>query len=326
MRSAGVVLGLLVVLAVAPPAAADTVLLTQEGPPRATVRGSVLAYSEYDAASRLFRLAVRHSNKVRHVPGAVRRRPFDAALGTDRRGRVVITYSSCRRYINDATDDNTDPKEGCSIRMAPLQGLRPRTVLRSKGGVSFGFGDMEGGVLAAVGIRGRDRDTAGGSRVGPVLKRAGRPWTWLGRRSSADRLRIEGLAFDGRRVAVPGRVKHTRCAGRPESVPDLVGFVSEYRVQTVDVHSGMVQTRFSSYCDGRTSLVEAPSLTQSGRLVFLGAANTSEVYSVDLRTGKQTRETLGSSVDYLSVSGGQRIVSTRTTPPGQVRYSIILLV
>lgn len=322
MRSASVVLGLLVVLAVAPAAAADTVLLTQEGPPRATVRGSVLAYSEYDAASRLFRLAVRHGNTVRHVPGAVRRRPFDAALGTDRRGRVVITYSSCRRYINDATADNTDPKEGCSIRMAPLQGLRPRTVLRSKGGVSFGFGDMEGGVLAAVGIRGRD--AAGGSRVGPVLKRAGRPWKWLGRPSSADILRLDGLAFDGRRVAVPARVKHTRCAGRPESSPDLVGFVSEYRVQTVDVHSGMVRTRFSSYCDGQTSVVEAPSLTPS-RLVFLGVANTSEVYSVDLRTGKQTRETLGSVVDYLSVSGARRVVSSRTTPPGQIRYSIILL-
>lgn len=91
MRSAGVVIGLFVVLAVAPAGAADTVLLTQKGPPRATVRGSVLAYSEYDAASRLFRLAVRHGNKVRHVRGAVRKRPFDAALGTDRRGRVVIT-------------------------------------------------------------------------------------------------------------------------------------------------------------------------------------------------------------------------------------------
>lgn len=174
MRGVGVVLGILVFSAVVPVSAgADTALLTQDGPPRATVRGSVLAYSEYDATSRLFRLAVRQGGKTRHARRAVRKRPFDAALGTDRRGQVVITYSVCRRYNGDATDDNSYPDKGCSIRVAPLRGLRPRTVLRTEGGVSFGFGDMEGGVLAAVGVRGRDQDARWFSRwAGAQARRA----------------------------------------------------------------------------------------------------------------------------------------------------------
>lgn len=300
----------------APLASADTVLLTQDGPARATVRGSVMAYSEFDPTTRRFRLAIRHGGRTQRVIGALRRRPFDAALGTNRQGGVVVTYSSCRRETSAPEDDSGYPGDGCSIRAAALRDLKPRTVLSAEGGVSFGYGDMEGGTLAAIGEREDNRS----SRTGPVIKRPGRRWSYIGRGSSTEISRFDGLAFDGRRVATIELVLRSQ-----GDSPNSAGARAEYRAQTIDVRSQRAVTRVSTH-DGKSfASLDAPSLTETGRLEVLAAANKSVLVSIDLRTGARTQRPLDVSADHLSVSGTRRIISTQTTPPGPIRYSIIQL-
>ena len=96
MRGAVILAGLVASLALAAPANAAPQLIAKESrlTPVTALDGTV-AWSHFDAASQHFRLMVRRAGKTTTVPIRGRRVPFDASLGHDERGHLVVVYSRC---------------------------------------------------------------------------------------------------------------------------------------------------------------------------------------------------------------------------------------
>jgi hypothetical protein len=68
--------------------------------------GGALLWSAYDPAANVYRLTARRAGITASVPVPPRRQPFDADLGRDARGRLVVTYSRC-------AGDAGGPARGC---------------------------------------------------------------------------------------------------------------------------------------------------------------------------------------------------------------------
>ena len=124
-RSTGILLGMYLGLA-APAAFAQEVLLGEVARPTtvSAFDGQVL-WSEYDERTKRYRLAHWVDGRRVLLPIASRRVPFDATLGTDAAGDVVVSYSRCRnepRYFADNLDKILAPwtGSGCDIYHLPL--------------------------------------------------------------------------------------------------------------------------------------------------------------------------------------------------------------
>jgi len=105
-------------LVTAAPAGADAVVaeLTRDTPIAAY--GGVVAWSDYDAATKRYRLVVREGDETARAPIAGSRRAFDVSLGPDARGRVVALYTRCRTATR-----------GCDVYRYDLRARRERKVV-----------------------------------------------------------------------------------------------------------------------------------------------------------------------------------------------------
>jgi len=105
-------------LVTAAPAGADAVVaeLTRDTPIAAY--GGVVAWSDYDAATKRYRLVVREGDETARAPIAGSRRAFDVSLGPDARGRVVALYTRCRTATR-----------GCDVYRYDVRARRERMVV-----------------------------------------------------------------------------------------------------------------------------------------------------------------------------------------------------
>jgi len=88
------------IAAVAPaaPARADDFVATLTRDTPIAAYGGVVAWSQHDAATRLYRLTLRYPGGEILTPSiAGAARPFDVSVGPDVRGRTVALYTRCRR-------------------------------------------------------------------------------------------------------------------------------------------------------------------------------------------------------------------------------------
>jgi hypothetical protein len=103
---------------VAAPAGADDVVAELPRDTPISAYGGLVAWSDYDAATRRYRLVIRHGDQSAPAPIAVSRRAFDVSLGPDARGRVVALYTRCRTA-----------NRGCDVYRYEVQARRERKVL-----------------------------------------------------------------------------------------------------------------------------------------------------------------------------------------------------
>ena len=83
-------------LLAAAPASADEVVAELHRDTPIAAHGGALAWSQYDPASRRYRLVVRRGGVATTRARSAARRPFDVSLGPDAHGRLVALYTRCR--------------------------------------------------------------------------------------------------------------------------------------------------------------------------------------------------------------------------------------
>jgi hypothetical protein len=86
-----------------------------------------------------FRLVAWHRGRTIQLHAASRPIAFDVDLGTDAHGRVVATYSRCRRYSQDLFDYGPMFQAGCRIRIFDLASQIERSAGEPSGP---GYSDM----------------------------------------------------------------------------------------------------------------------------------------------------------------------------------------
>ena len=105
-------------LLAATPAAADEAVADLPRDTPIAAYGSAVAWSQYDPASRRYRLVVRLDGVATPAPVAAARRPFDISLGPDARGRLVALYTRCRTATR-----------GCDVYRYDLASRRERRLV-----------------------------------------------------------------------------------------------------------------------------------------------------------------------------------------------------
>lgn len=93
----GLLLIVVVVMALARPANAATILATETRATTLSALDGRVVWSSFDPSARAYGLKESVDGRVRALPVRSQRVAFDVDLGTDRRGRTVAVYSRCRR-------------------------------------------------------------------------------------------------------------------------------------------------------------------------------------------------------------------------------------
>lgn len=80
----------------------------------------IATFSLFDATSRRYRLAISDGSSVRFVAAPRRVSAFDASVGTDERGRRVVTYTQCKQAALGTNGTAYGPywprQSGCRVR------------------------------------------------------------------------------------------------------------------------------------------------------------------------------------------------------------------
>ena len=92
-----------------PPQQPGNVVDSANGCSGVSAHGGRLVWSAFDAATGRYALMTASAGGVAAVAVAQRARPFDADLGEDADGRVVVVYSRC-------AEDPLGPRAGCEVR------------------------------------------------------------------------------------------------------------------------------------------------------------------------------------------------------------------
>ncbi|MEX2194666.1 MAG: hypothetical protein WD844_05210 [Thermoleophilaceae bacterium] len=123
------------VLTAAPAAGAQSTIAELRAPAKVTAYGSVIAWSEYEPASREFHLMVREGGEQpRRVAVGPRRVPFDVDAGRREGGGTVLAYSRCRREpayrfgAAEAMLPNWSTGRGCDLYLYDLESGRERRI------------------------------------------------------------------------------------------------------------------------------------------------------------------------------------------------------
>ena len=117
-RSALPALVLVATLLGAASAAADEIVAEIARDSPIAAYGGAVAWSQYDAAIRRYRLVVRRNDVAAVAPIAAATRAFDVSLGPDARGRLVALYTRCRTATR-----------GCDVYRYEVKGRRERRLV-----------------------------------------------------------------------------------------------------------------------------------------------------------------------------------------------------
>jgi hypothetical protein len=161
---------LLPVLALEPPAAADTLLHADPSAENVTAYGGVLMWSRHDAAGR-HHLVQRVGAVVSDAPVAASDLPFDPDLGPGAKGRIVAVYRRCRKGLRRCDIKRLDVATGRE-RRAP--GASSRAGSESAASVwagRYAFARVAAREGLVTAVRGRPRFLTGREVIETDLRR-----------------------------------------------------------------------------------------------------------------------------------------------------------
>lgn len=253
-------------------------------PTSVSVLAEYVLWSEFDTTSKKYHLMLYRAGIASRLPVPGRPVPFDASLGTDRRGSKTIVYSHCRREPRERIDAQPSlpamaTGRGCDLyayRLSSRQGAESRVHLAGSTGMDEVLPTLWRGKFVVV----RTPRRSGRKGVVPTLVRVQpgqqdtlpSPDGVVGRDLGGDYVRSVPFTGPGP-ISVRyrrGRVTYTwgvlprgnRCAGGtdPQQRIDAV----EYQART--------------WAHGRTRILDRTCT--HGKTRFLGAAQAGETFGL----------------------------------------------
>jgi hypothetical protein len=270
------------VAAIAPVARAETTVATVARPTPVNAFGGRLVWSAYDFTLRSYRLMTRFGGVIEALPIAGRSVPFDADLGSDALGRLVVVYSRCRAEPRPQffiTAPNWALSRGCDLYRFDFAARREtRIAAASSRGASeylptvsrgqIAFARSHGRRVTSRGLRadlyvsslvgGRETRLSGGTRsrgrvgrvAGPVgLDLNGRrlAFTWqysVEGSEGGPNTEVRVVTLGGRRTLVDVQPNSDSIVSRQLTAPSLVGTSVFYALRTSGDSNGHRYRRY----------------------------------------------------------------------------------
>jgi hypothetical protein len=289
----------MVVLAAILPAAsasADT-LSVEPQPPKISAFDGTAAWSTYENGA--WHLVARRTGVLERLPVAPRSVPFDVDVGTDASGRMVATYSRCRREPPFVPPQG----RGCDLYAYDFFS-RTERLLRgpSTDTASEYMPSMEGGRIAFGRVRNARTDVYVGARRVPG-----------GTRNGDERTGLTGLDLRATHLAIAWRTFG------PAGLPFPYG-TAELRVNDLRTGAQTIVVRLvNSNLD--TGSVVTPALLGRGvrygmSWVSEGDTEISAEQAYDVRQGMRTSLTLPDGLAGVAENGSGETYFVRCDPDG----------